>query len=70
MTTTASKRPTHRVYHEARNKEGKTVRTTEIGAIWPNNQGTGFNMKLDYVPVGFTGWLAIRPIEESGEAAA
>jgi hypothetical protein len=64
------KRPTHRVYHEVKNKDGKTVRSSEIGAIWPNANGSGFNMKLDYVPVNFTGWLNIRPIDETGEAAA
>jgi hypothetical protein len=69
-TNTNTKRPTHRIYHEVKNKEGKTIRTVEVGAIWPNSSGSGFNMKLDYVPVNFTGWLGIRPIEETGEAAA
>jgi len=67
---TNSKRPTHRVFHEVKNKDGKTVRATEIGAIWPNRNGNGFSMKLDYVPVGFTGWLDIRPSDEPTEGAA
>lgn len=68
MTNDNTKRPTHRVYHEVKNKDGKTVRSTEIGAIWPNRSGNGFNMKLDYVPVSFTGWLDIRAIEDAEEA--
>lgn len=68
--TNDTKRPTHRVYHEVKNKDGKTVRSNEIGAIWPNRNGNGFNMKLDYVPVGFTGWLDIRPSDEPTEGAA
>ena len=67
--TNTPKRPTHRVYHEVK-KDGKTVRSSEIGAIWPNSNGCGFSLKLDYVPVNFTGWLNIRPIDETGEAAA
>jgi hypothetical protein len=50
-TNTTTKRPTHRVYHEVKNKDGKTVRSTEIGAIWPNANGNGFNIKLDYVDI-------------------
>lgn len=69
-TNNTTKRPTHRVYHEVKNKDGKTVRSSEIGAIWPSSNGSGFNMKLDYVPVNFTGWLSIRPIDDTGEAAA
>lgn len=67
---TTKQRPTHRAYHEVKNKEGKTVRRTEIGAIWPNRSDTGFNMKLDYIPVGFTGWLSIRAIDDTEEGAA
>ena len=69
-TNNTSNRPTHRVYHDVKNKDGKTVRSSEIGAIWPSSNGSGFNLKLDYVPVNFTGWLNIRPIDETGEAAA
>ena len=68
MTNDTIKRPTHRVYHEVKNKDGKTVRSTEIGAIWPKRSGSGFSMKLDYVPVDFTGWLDIRAIEDAEEA--
>ena len=66
---TNPKRPTHRVFHEVK-KDGKTVRSTEVGAIWPDRDGKGFSLKLDYVPVGFNGWLNIRPVDEPTEGAA
>ena len=69
-TNNTTKRPTHRVYYDVKNKDGKTVRNNEIGAIWPNSNGAGFSLRLDYVPVNFTGWLNIRPIDNIGEAAA
>lgn len=68
MTTeTTTKRPTHRVFHEIKSN-GKTVRSQELGAIWPHRDGRGFNMKLDYIPVG-GGWLTIRSIDDSAEGA-
>lgn len=69
MTTTpTSKRPSHRVVHEIR-KDGKTVRRQEIGAIWPHSTGNGFNLKLDYMPVG-GGWFTIYPIDADEDGAA
>lgn len=65
---TNSKRPTHRVFHEVKNKDGKTVRSDAIGAIWPKRSGKGFNQKLDYIPVNFSGWLDIQSIEDAEEA--
>jgi hypothetical protein len=69
-TNTTKKRPTHRVFHELRSKEGKTLRSSEVGAIWPHSDGQGFSMKLDYLPVGGNGWFAIRVIEEGEDGAA
>lgn len=69
MTTTESKRPTHRVFHEIR-KDGKVIRDREVGAVWPRREGTGFSLKLDCLPVDFSGWLTIRVIETDEEGAA
>ena len=67
--TTTTKRPSHRVYHEVKGKDGKTVRTHELGAIWPHRDGKGYNLKLDYLPVG-GGWLTIRAIEDEQQEGA
>lgn len=63
-----TKRPTHRVFHEIKSN-GKTVRSQELGAIWPHRDGRGFNMRLDYIPVG-GGWLTIRATDAIEEGAA
>jgi hypothetical protein len=47
--TETSKRPTHRVY--AVTKNGDKSFWTEIGAAWPHQDGKGFNVKLDYLPL-------------------
>jgi len=47
--TETSKRPTHRVY--AVTKNGDKSFWTEIGAAWSHQDGKGFNVKLDYLPL-------------------
>jgi hypothetical protein len=47
--TETSKRPTHRVY--AVTKNGDKTFWTEIGAAWSHQDGKGFNVKLDYLPL-------------------
>ena len=47
--TETSKRPSHRVY--AVTKNGEKSFWTEIGAAWSHQDGKGFNMKLDYLPL-------------------
>jgi hypothetical protein len=47
--TETSKRPTHRVY--AVTKNGDKGFWTEIGAAWSHQDGKGFNVKLDYLPL-------------------
>jgi len=32
-----------------------------VGAAWPNQKGTGFNVKLDTLPVNFDGFLYLVP---------
>lgn len=50
MTTeTQSRQPTHRLY--AVKGEGKNARWIEIGAAWSNQDGNGFSLKLDAIPV-------------------
>jgi hypothetical protein len=47
--TETSKRPSHRVY--AVTKNGEKSFWTEIGAAWSHQDGKGFNVKLDYLPL-------------------
>ena len=47
--TETSKRPPHRVY--AVTKNGEKSFWTEIGAAWSHQDGKGFNVKLDYLPL-------------------
>ena len=47
--TETPKRPTHRVY--AVRKNGEKSHWTEIGAAWSHQDGKGFNVKLDYLPL-------------------
>ena len=47
--TETSSRPTHRVY--AVTKNGEKSYWTEIGAAWSHQDGKGFNVKLDYLPL-------------------
>jgi len=47
--TQTPKRPTHRVY--AVTKNGDKSYWAEIGAAWAHQDGKGFNVKLDYLPL-------------------
>jgi hypothetical protein len=48
--TETTNRPTHRVY-AVRKAEGGKSHWTTIGAVWPHQDGKGFNVKLDYPPL-------------------
>ncbi len=66
-TETNSKRPTHRVY--AVKKNGDKSFWTEIGAAWANQDGKGFNLKLDFMPLNGAEIVVREPkAEESGPA--
>jgi hypothetical protein len=45
----SSNLPSHRVY--AVTKNGKQRYWQAIGAVWPHEDGEGFNLKLDYLPL-------------------
>lgn len=49
-TTETSNRPTHRVYAVKKISEDKS-RWDEIGAAWAHQDGKGFSVKLDYLPL-------------------
>ena len=49
-TTETSRVPTHRVYAVRKISEDKS-RWDEIGAAWAHQDGKGFSVKLDYLPL-------------------
>ena len=56
-------RPTHRLFIVK--GEGESARWTEIGAAWTNQDGKGFSLTLDAVPV--TGRVIMREITERAD---
>lgn len=59
MTIETQKQPTHRLYTVK--GEGQKARWIEIGAAWPNQDGNGFSLRFDSVPVeGLTGRIVMR----------
>ena len=58
---TASKTPTHIAYH-VRDREGKKGFWTRIGAAWQHNDGKGFSVQLEVVPLD--GRIALRVATE------
>jgi len=67
MTATASNRaPTHSLY--VVHGDGENARWTRIGAAWPNQDGRGFSMKLDAMPI--TGRIVLRQNKPRDEQRA
>jgi hypothetical protein len=60
--------PSHRVY--AVTKNGKRNYWQPIGAIWPHEDGEGFSMKLDYLPLNGADIVIRKPKAEVDEAEA
>ena len=60
--------PSHRVY--AVTKEGKQKFWRAIGAAWPHNDGEGFNVKLDYLPLNGAEIVIRKPKADEAEAKA
>jgi hypothetical protein len=48
--STASKLPSHIVYH-VRDREGQKAIFTRIGAAWPHKDGNGFNIQIETIPL-------------------
>jgi hypothetical protein len=70
MTTQQSlpmgRKPTHRLYRVV--GEGKAAIWTPIGAAWPNQDGKGFNVTCDLVPL--QGRIVMRFITARDQAQA
>jgi hypothetical protein len=62
--TAGSKSPSHIAYH-VRDREGGKGFWTRIGSVWPHQDGKGFNVQLDVVPLD--GRITLRVATEKKE---
>jgi hypothetical protein len=67
--TETTNRPTHRVY-AVKKAEGGKSRWSEIGAAWAHQDGKGFNVKLDYLPLNGAEIVIREPKAEQAPAEA
>lgn len=63
----SSNRPSHQVYAVI---NGKQSYWRPIGAAWPHNDGDGFNLKLDYLPLNGAEIVIRKPKAEEAEPTA
>jgi hypothetical protein len=66
-TSSASKRPTHRVFAVTRRNPNDKGFWTDIGAAWAHADGKGFSLKLEYLPLN-GGDIVVRTPEEKAPA--
>jgi len=67
MTTeTSSSRPTHYVYAVTKREGRGKALWTIIGAAWANQDGKGFNVKLNYLPLNGADIVIREPREDGG----
>ena len=59
--SSSSKTPTH-VAYQVRDREGKKGIWTRIGAAWAHNDGKGFTVQLESVPLD--GRISLRVAED------
>ncbi len=59
-----AKRPTHIAYHVRDRESGKAI-WTRIGSAWPHNDGSGFNVQVEVVPLD--GRITLRVATEKKE---
>jgi hypothetical protein len=68
-TETTSRRPTHRIYAVTKGRDDKSF-WNEIGAAWANQDGKGFNVKLDYLPLNGAEIVIREPLPQQAPAEA
>lgn len=64
-----SKRPTHRVYAVTQRKNGDS-NWQEIGAAWAHNDGQGFNLQVNYLPLNGADLVIRVPKDNTDDATA
>ena len=74
MQPTTGKTPTHRAYAVTQGKNKKSF-WREIGAVWAHEDGKGFSLKLDFIPLNNADIVIREPLsakqgdEENGASA-
>ncbi|MEZ4614431.1 MAG: hypothetical protein R2867_02800 [Caldilineaceae bacterium] len=61
--TIVTNQPSHLVYHVDAPEGNMPGNWTKLGAMWPHKDGKGWNMQLQFLPVGHDGKLIIRQYE-------
>ena len=64
-TEPTNSRPTHRVYAVKKVGDDKSF-WTDIGAAWSHQDGKGFNVKLDFIPLNGAEIVIREPRAEGG----
>ena len=59
--TRSAKAPTHEVFAVTRKEPDSKGRWTKIGACWPHEDGDGFNLRLDFLPLDEAGIDDLHP---------
>ena len=68
-TDTSNRKPAHKLYFVVEGQRGKKSRWIPVGAMFAHEDGEGFNVQLDAVPVGFDGRLVARQPKPEEERA-
>jgi hypothetical protein len=68
-TETTKRKPGYGIYHVT--GEGEAARWNKIGAAWSHQDGEGFSLLLEYLPLAANGRLVLRafPKGDRGDAA-
>ncbi len=67
-TKNTSRRPTHYLYAVTKRSDSDKGFWTRIGAAWPNSDGKGFNLQLDYLPLNGADIVMREPAKDNDEA--
>jgi len=66
--TTIKQTPSHDVFHVT--GEGDSARWTKLGAAWAHKDGEGFNIQLNFMPLGAEGRFVVRKVKPKAEVPA
>ena len=66
--TETTNRPTHRVYAVTKAEGADNGFWTTIGAAWAHQDGKGFNVKRDYLPLNGAEIVIREPRAEGGRS--
>ena len=67
LNTTTGKAPTHRAYAVTQGRNKKSF-WREIGAVWAHDDGKGFSLKLDYLPLGQADIVIREPLPKEAQS--